>query len=831
MKNFTITKKSITGRIALGLLMMLSTLAWAQPTVTVPSTVQVVVAGTGGTLGLGGTVGSGGVVVMPDPSTGIGSFTINNPGGLTLTTWSLAGDLSFTQRPTTISQSASATTTTRTIYSYNKALRPSEASNLARSKGRVSIGYSASACGGSMSFDIYKKYSGGNTITTAADYVPDIVGPPCWLAGETYTYSVDQIASDNLQDGIGIDEYYWTVASVDDPLITLTNFYTSADKSSITLQTPSTIEGLWVIKCAYGRANPWDGNTIPAASHTTVVSKTIGALPAEPTYTAAPPTCLPTGTTSFPITATAASINPDFTYTWTIQGASWTISQPSFSSPNITLNGVDNNPGTLILTIEGDCEPSVYTYNINRNFTSAIAISGSTCIGAGSNIFSLPVNAQINNTTWTLPSGWSINPTGSNTPRSIANITVPAGTTAGSYTLVARSTACPSTSISIVVNVRPATPSFVTTGSISPSCVTRNGGPAVTYTVNAVAGATSYQWTFPTGWTPASQTTTSPTITVTPGGSTVSGTVSVVAVGTGGCNSVPATRPVNYTGVTPNSITATCWSIGIAGSTAITVANAPSPFYGTYSVTSSPAGLFTSYGVNPSTGAITLTTSASAAPGTYSLTITHISGGACPSLAATFSVTVAGNSGVFNNPTITGGSFDPSTGGCDTYTIINATAGTTYQWFLNGSATPVVANGTTVFFSPSGNALNLCGSSAAPTSVCVVMTNGTCKTRLCAPLVGTHGAARMANPEAASGSVIEGISIYPNPSQGNFFIKVDGFRESANATLSDTSGKVIGTYELQEGENSIDREGLAAGTYIVILIIDGKKESRQVIIK
>ncbi|MFL9844265.1 T9SS type A sorting domain-containing protein [Flavobacterium rhizosphaerae] len=634
-----------------------------------------------------------------------------------------------------------------------------------------------------------------------------------------------------MQDGIGIDEYYWSIARQDDPTITLTNFYTSADKSSITVQIPAVLEGLWEIKCAYGRANPWDGNSIPFASHTTVVSKTVGALPSVPTWSAAPPTCMPTGTSSFSITANPGSVDSDFTYTWTIQGASWNLVQPSDASPDVTVNGIDNNPAILTLTIEGDCDPTIVTYNINRNFTSAIAITGATCVTAGSsNVYSLPVNAQINNTTWTLPSGWSINPIGSNTPRSIANISIPSGTPAGSYTITARSTECPSTAVSLVVNVRPATPTFVTTSGQSPTCVTRNGGPAVTYTVNPVAGATSYQWTFPTGWTPSTQTTTSPTISVTPGGTTASGVVSVVAIGAGGCNSTAATRIVNYTGVTPNSISASCWSIGVTGQTVITVANAPSPFYGTYTVTSSPAGLFSNYTVNATTGAITLNTTATATPGTYNLTITHVTGGTCPAAVATLPITVTGNSAVFNNPTITGGSFDPSPGGCDTYTVINATAGSTYQWFLNGSSTPVVANGTTVFFSPSGNALTLCGSGTAPTSVCVVVTNGSCRTRLCAPLVGTHSAARQGNPDNQQ-NVIKGVSIYPNPSNGDFVINIAAFADSASATISDATGKFIENYKLEQGENKIDRTELSEGTYIVTLIIDGKKESRQIIIK
>lgn len=816
MKNFTQFKKSILGWMAMGLLATTGPIAWAQtPTVQVPTNCEVVVAGTGGTLGFGptGKVGSGGVVIMPDPDNG--TFTII-PNGAVLNNWSLSGDLSFTApSPTsTIDQSESTTTLSRIIYSYNKNLRQSESMNLARSKGRVTIGYVASACGGAISFDIFKKYSGGNIDPLAANYVPQIIGPDCWLPGETYTYSVDQIASDNLGDGIGIDEYYWTISTGG---TTLTNFYTSADKSSITFQTPPTVSSAWTITCAYGRANPWDGNSSPTASHTTVVTKMGGALPVAPVFTTPPPTCLATGSSAFNITLAPSSIVAGYTYTWDIQGASWSLAQSGTSNANLTVTGVDNNPGILILTIEGDCEPAVFTYNINRNFTSAIAITGPLCITPGtSNVYSLPSNALINATTWTLPTGWTIQSTGSNTPRSIANIAVPAGTAAGAYTLTARSTACPSTAISLVVNVKPSLPVFI---SPSPTCVTRNGGPAVTYAVTPIPGATGYTWTFPTGWSQTSIVNGPASVTVTPGGSTLTGTVTVTAIGTGGCNSATVSRAVNYLPVAPNAISASCWSFGVAGTTTITVANAPNPFYGSYTVTSLPAGLFSSYSVNPTTGAITLNTLASAS-GTYNLTITHTTA-SCGSIAnaVTLPVTING-SGVAVGITAN----VPGAGNCDQYSVSGVPGGSTVTWFVNG--VQVFSNGTTVNIF--GNTLTLCGSTA-PTSVCANVATSGCNIRTCAPVVGTHGA-RTGNSSAEDTS-LENISIYPNPSNGNFFIKLNDFRNSANAVITNSSGKHVGTYTLQKGENKIESEGIAKGTYIIILTVDGKKENRQIIIK
>lgn len=69
---------------------LLFSLAFVTPTqaqlVTVPTSCNVVVAGTGGVTGFGGKVGDGGIVTMPEPS-GLGNvFTL---GGVTPIKWTL----------------------------------------------------------------------------------------------------------------------------------------------------------------------------------------------------------------------------------------------------------------------------------------------------------------------------------------------------------------------------------------------------------------------------------------------------------------------------------------------------------------------------------------------------------------------------------------------------------------------------------------------------------------------------------------------------------------------------------------------------------------------
>lgn len=815
MNKITLFSSSVLGKIAFWMLLMAGPALWAQPTVKVPSTCEVVVTGSGVgvALGFGGIVGNGGIVVMPDPFDVPGNNFNVVTNGTTISSWSLKGDISVQTNnipPAAPTQGAGALLSLN-IESYNKTLRPAEAAPLypqsdkiwGRSKGRVILNYVQAPCNNSITFEIFKRYD--NNPPTS--WVPPIVGPECLLPLTTYTYSVDQIASDNAGDAIGFDRYYWSGIPAGSTAV-----YTSADESSITFTTGSTVPAPITIQCCYGRANKWDGDA--GGSHITCVTKTIGATPVQPQYTTPPPTCLATGTSSFNVTVNPIAIVPGYTYVWSAPGTSWTLAQSGTQNANVTVTGMDNNPGTLVLTISnGACQPVSFTYNVNRNFVSPLAITGSTCVTAGSIVnYALPANAQINPTTWTLP-GWSIS--SSNGPGSVINVQIPPGTSAGTYNISATAANCIGSSISLAVNVRPAAPAFVTTpAGTSPNCVIRNGGPAVTYTVTPSPGATGYSWVFPAGWSPQTITTASPTVTVTPGGSASSANVAVTALAAAGCSSTTTNYAVGYVTVAPNTFIVSCWSLGVPGTTTITIPNAPSPFYGTYTVSSSPAGLFSSYSVNPTTGVITLNTLASAVAGTYNITVTHTSPGGCSAGTTTLPVTVAGN-----GSTIAITANVPGAGNCDQYAVSNVPAGATLTWLVNGVVT--VANGSTVFVF--GNTLVLCGNTA-PTSVCADVSLNGCTTRVCSSTVGTHGA-RLANPSTKES---DELRLYPNPNDGNFKVFTNS---NAVATINDAAGRFIKTFDLQKGENDITIQGLAQGIYIISFEVNGKKEIKQFIVK
>jgi hypothetical protein len=126
--------------------------------------------------------------------------------------------------------------------------------------------------------------------------------------------------------------------------------------------------------------------------------------------------------------------------------------------------------------------------------------------------------------TWTIPSGWS----GTSTSNSI---TVTPGSTAGTISVTATDacgTSIPRT-LNIIQGTAPGTPLAIV-GSAT-SCA----NSLVTFSIPTVTGATSYQWSFPSGWTASGATNTN-TLTATTDAS--SGTVSVMAMN--GCGTSAA---------------------------------------------------------------------------------------------------------------------------------------------------------------------------------------------------------------------------------------------------------------------------------------------------
>ena len=862
--------KNFKTQLVMAVVLFSASIGFAQ-TVTVPSNCRVVKTGTGGNFAsavgvlpvIPGRVGDGGIVAMPDalevtPFTTNqgGTFTFNPPvatPAITTAAWKLLGDLSNTSTtPFYGTPTQPGNALTAIILSYNKFLRPSSTEALnpkwGRSKGQVRVSWSQPPCNNFITFDVFK------TFTTS---LPTIVGPSCIKPNTDYTYSVDRIVSDNPNDNIGFDSYYWQGIPASWVSGSGTNFYNSADNSSISFRTGATVSE-FKLACYFGRVNPNtnDGgvsniNQVPATPvHTTGDAILIRVSPSAPQFTAvtnlstlatllnSQTACLATGLPSSATTPTFSLTYPNPAagqiYTWSAQnsGWTWTTSAVGTTSTLLSVNtNNSNNPEQFTLTITGNnCDPVIINYQINRDFVAPLAITptGATtttgCIDSTSsgNTFTISPNAASNSIVWSIdPSTPLAGVTLQNTTATTVTVNA-TGANTGTFNLRAKSGvgACASI-ISLPISVKPVTPTI--SGA---NCIVQGSTAQQTYTCVATPGAT-YTWVFPAGWRATSFSTTTNSIIVTPASASavLNGAITVTANGNATCNNT-ATLDINYQAVAPTGVTAGCFSVGIAGTGSVTITNGQSTGNYTATLIATIAGstnvitsAVTTTLNTPSAGLTTLSFSTSAlVTGTYNIVITHNSG--CTITAATTTtLTIAGN-GATISP-----SFGPTT---DSYFAINSIPNAQFEWFVcdipSGICTSVGSNNITLTL----NGAILTATQQANRQICVnVFSSGsTCKTRVC---IGSGTHARQANTVVKIEETEE-VAIYPNPSRGAFTIKIVAVKEKATAIMYTNDGKKVREFSLVQGENKIERDGLVTGNYYIIIDLDGKNVMKQILI-
>ncbi|MBK8658778.1 MAG: T9SS type A sorting domain-containing protein [Bacteroidetes bacterium] len=220
--------------------------------------------------------------------------------------------------------------------------------------------------------------------------------------------------------------------------------------------------------------------------------------------------------------STTLSASPaGFNYTWNDNSTASTISASTAGAYSLVVGN-----GTCLL-------PSV-SVSVSENFPPFLpsSITGNDTVCSGiSNINLSVVNQSGVTFNWTLPNGWSINSgTGTNV------IVVTSGNAGGQVSVTAQNDCGTTTSSQkgiVVVPSNLGTPSAITgSGSICP-------GTSGWYSIPAVSGADTYNWSLPQGWSGAPLDSTA--ILITSGAT--GGSLSVVAVN--GCgNSSPAAQNI-----------------------------------------------------------------------------------------------------------------------------------------------------------------------------------------------------------------------------------------------------------------------------------------------
>jgi hypothetical protein len=235
---------------------------------------------------------------------------------------------------------------------------------------------------------------------------------------------------------------------------------------------------------------------------------TVNSTPATPGTISGPATICSGSSNTYSITAVAGATS----YTWTTP-----LGWSGTSTTNSITTTSSATSGNITVTADNTCGTSAaqtLAVTVNSIPTTPGTISGPATICSGSsNTYSVTAVAGATSYTWTTPLGWS----GTSTTNSI---TTTAGATSGNITVTADNTCGTSAAqtLAVTVNSIPTTP-----GTIS-GPATICPGSSNTYSVTAVAGATSYTWTTPLGW---SGTSTTNSITTT--ANTTSGNITVTA--------------------------------------------------------------------------------------------------------------------------------------------------------------------------------------------------------------------------------------------------------------------------------------------------------------
>jgi hypothetical protein len=377
----------------------------------------------------------------------------------------------------------------------------------------TSIAATSGTSGGTISVTANGSCGSGSarTLNVSVTNLPPtpgtISGPSSVCQGSTYTYSTSPVS--------GASYYIWYIPS---------GWSGNSSTTSLTVVAGSNggrIEVEAANGCGTGGTRSLNVSTSPPLQNPgPIIGNTSVCQGSSQTYS-------------------IASVTGASSYTWTLPSG-WTGS----SSSNSISVSIGSAGGTIYVTPLGACgssSSSSLSVTVNPLPAQPGAITGSTSVCQGSSqTYSIAAVTGATSYTWTLPSGWS----GSSTTNFI---TATVGSAGGTIS-VSATNACgtgPARTLSVTVNPLPAQPGTI--AGNTPVCQ----GSNQTYSITAVAGATSYTWTLPSGWSGSSATTS---ITATAGSS--GGNISVVANNACGAGTARAKSiTVNPLPVQPGAIT------------------------------------------------------------------------------------------------------------------------------------------------------------------------------------------------------------------------------------------------------------------------------------
>ncbi len=452
-----------------------------------------------------------------------------------------------------------------------------------------------------------------------------------------------------------------------------------------------------------------------------VLALTTPLPPAPAAITGLANVCSYIGTSST-VTYSTAAIATATSYNWTVPAGAAIVSGQGTTSINVSFNNTFVSGNVGVQSVAGCGSSAFKTLAVTKVIPAApVAITGpaNVCSYVGTSgvaTYAITAIAGATSYNWTVPTGATI-ASGQGT----ASIDVNFDNTFLPGNISVQSVAACGSSLFktlAVTKVIPAAPTAIT--GIAAVCAYVNTTANVTYSITAVSGATSYNWTVPAGASIVSgQGSTS--IDVSYSSSFVSGNVSVQSAINCGSSAFKTLAITQTLPTAPLAITGPAGVCAYVGSSTNAVYSIAAVAGATYYIWSAPAGATIVSGQG--TTSISVSYSTSFVSG--NLSVTSVAG--CGSSAAktlaiskTLPAAPASITGATNACSYMG-----STSVTAVYTAAAVSGATSYNWAVPAGATIVSGNGTStinVSYSASfvsGNisvqAITNCGSSAAKT--------------------------------------------------------------------------------------------------------------------
>ncbi len=778
-----------------------------------------------------GTGTTGTIAVTTGFGTGIsgGTFTVNNtpaqPGAITGSTTICSG----TSNTYSITAVGGATSYTWTLPG-----------GWTGTSTTTSINATASTTSGSISVkaNIGSCLSLSQTVAVTVNSTPAqpgvITGSATICSGTLNTYSITTVG--------GATSYTWT----------LLGGWTGTSTTNSINATASTMSGNVSVTANNGSCS----------SLAQTMSVTVNSTPAQPGAITGSATICAETLNTYSITAVGGATS----YAWTLPGG-WTGTSTT-NSINATATTIGGN--VSVTANNGSCSSLSQTLAVAiTSVPQPGAITGPSTICSGAlNTYSITAVGGATSYTWTLPGGW----TGTSTTTSINATADAAG---GNVSVKTNIGSCSSLARTVAVTIAtiPVQPGTIT----GPATIC--SGTLNTYSIASVAGATSYTWTLPGGWTGTS-TTNSMGATA----STTGGNVSVTSNNTCGSSTAQTLSiSVNTFPTQPDAI---------SGSAA-----ACSQISSTYSIAAVVGATSYVWTLPSGWSGASITNSIAATPNLNGGTISVTANNSCgPSSTRTLAVTVS----TLPFAVLTSPSAAICEGQNATFGIIATGISLTYQWQENkGTSFVNVTNGGIYSGATAAN-LILTGITAAMnsykyqcivTNSCGVETSSSATLTVAPPPPKPTITVSLTNPEApvltssagatyqwfkdgasfggntqtvtatlvgiytvkitnsgctsvlsdpvaiivtgdVDASIMSSVNVYPNPGSDHVTLSLGGFEKDKPVSIYivDMLGRVMEkTSGLGQREISIDIRNYAGGKYIAWLQQRTTKVARQFI--